>query len=282
MYSTDEIVELCRKHSRATVRLEFDGKPTGRSHFGGKPEIPSVSGLFGKRTIKYPTFKCSTYDDDDIKLRPLHFLAQIDCAELAAFDKSGLLPRVGTLLFFYQCESNIWGFDPKDRGCARVIYYEGKGEKVDIPEEITEFPEIGVNFSEDVSYPLIEELCCLIGSNDIECESYDAAIDMLGHTGSTRLHKMTGWADTIQNCMEPECELISRRFYLGNGYPALPDREKLFRASLDEWVLLLQLDSFSNGDFEMMFGDCGRIYFFIRKSDLAARDFDKVWMILQT
>ena len=36
-----------------------------------------------------------------------------------------------------------------------------------------------------------------------------------------------------------------------------------------------------SGDYELMFGDCGYIYFWIRKEDLAARRFDKCWLILQ-
>ena len=32
---------------------------------------------------------------------------------------------------------------------------------------------------------------------------------------------------------------------------------------------------------EFMFGDCGHLYFWIRKQDLQNRDFDHVWMILQ-
>ena len=36
-----------------------------------------------------------------------------------------------------------------------------------------------------------------------------------------------------------------------------------------------------NGDFELMFGDCGRIYFYIRREDLAQRRFDRVWLIQQ-
>lgn len=31
----------------------------------------------------------------------------------------------------------------------------------------------------------------------------------------------------------------------------------------------------------IMFGDCGHIYFWIRKQDLKERNFDKVWLILQ-
>jgi uncharacterized protein YwqG len=31
----------------------------------------------------------------------------------------------------------------------------------------------------------------------------------------------------------------------------------------------------------MMWGDAGRIYFWIRREDLLARDFDRSWLILQ-
>ena len=33
--------------------------------------------------------------------------------------------------------------------------------------------------------------------------------------------------------------------------------------------------------FELMFGDCGRIYFYIRKEDLRNRNFENVWLSLQ-
>jgi len=41
------------------------------------------------------------------------------------------------------------------------------------------------------------------------------------------------------------------------------------------------LDTVRARDFELMFGDCGSIYFYIRKEDLAARRFDRVWLIQQ-
>ncbi len=53
------------------------------------------------------------------------------------------------------------------------------------------------------------------------------------------------------------------------------------RNSLANWQLLLQLDTVRKDDFELMFGDCGRIYFYIRKDDLKARRFENVWLILQ-
>lgn len=37
-----------------------------------------------------------------------------------------------------------------------------------------------------------------------------------------------------------------------------------------------QLSTVTKGGFELMFGDCGMLYFYIRKDDLAARKFDKI------
>ena len=57
-----------------------------------------------------------------------------------------------------------------------------------------------------------------------------------------------------------------------------PERERIKENSGD-WILLLQLDSDDKGNF--MWGDCGMLYFWIRKDDLAQRNFDNVWMSLQ-
>jgi uncharacterized protein YwqG len=43
-------------------------------------------------------------------------------------------------------------------------------------------------------------------------------------------------------------------------------------------VLLLQVDS---DDVGMMWGDGGRLYFWIREQDARRADFSNVWMILQ-
>ena len=45
-----------------------------------------------------------------------------------------------------------------------------------------------------------------------------------------------------------------------------------------EWTLLAQFGTLSD---ELMFGDCGCIYFYIRKDDLAAQRFDRVYLNLQ-
>ena len=46
-----------------------------------------------------------------------------------------------------------------------------------------------------------------------------------------------------------------------------------------EWRLLLQLDSDEAVD--VMWGDVGTLYFWIRESDARAARFDRTWLILQ-
>jgi uncharacterized protein YwqG len=48
------------------------------------------------------------------------------------------------------------------------------------------------------------------------------------------------------------------------------------------FLMRLKFSEINKDDFcEMMWGDCGILCFWIRKDDLAARNFDDVWMILQ-
>ena len=92
--------------------------------------------------------------------------------------------------------------------------------------------------------------------------------------------KMLGYADEIQNEMEPECERYSRGI---DGDVQLSEEEEaeLVRSAADRWVLLFQMGTVEDDETELMYGDCGRIYFWIRKEDLAARNFDNVRLILQ-
>ena len=95
--------------------------------------------------------------------------------------------------------------------------------------------------------------------------------------------QLQGWPDVIQNSMFDECDLVTQGYYLGNGWLNIPKevRQRAEETARDRWMLLFQLDIVELGDFELMFGDCGHIYFYITKEDLAARRFDRIWLILQ-
>lgn len=66
--------------------------------------------------------------------------------------------------------------------------------------------------------------------------------------------------------------MVNQGYYLGNGWVKIPKevRQRAEETARDRWMLLFQLDIVEYGDFELMFGNCGHIYFYITKEDLAA------------
>ena len=103
----------------------------------------------------------------------------------------------------------------------------------------------------------------------------------MGLEESEESSKLLGWPDIIQNSMYEDCELVTRGYYLGNpeGYAKItPEDKEASKAAIDQWQMIFQLDStVETDDFELMFGDCGRLYVFVRKEDLVARNFENAW-----
>ena len=79
--------------------------------------------------------------------------------------------------------------------------------------------------------------------------------------------------------MELECQLASNGVYLGDGKAYGDARYDHLRAGAHDWRLLLQLDSDETA--EMMWGDSGMLYYWIRQQDLRALDFSNTWLVLQ-
>ena len=245
---------------------------------GGLPYLPA--------NFVWPTF---TSPEDGIT-RPLSFFCQIDLAEMKPYDTDNVLPEQGLLSFFYECESFRWGFDPADSGAAQVFYFENTDGFIptNLPDAIAEehrMPEISLLFQTVPSYPCYEEFS--IHSN-LKCDwdAYDEARAALGINvdEDPNCHKLLGYADLIQDEMLTECERIARGLYCGDAesFQNTPDDVKAdIHSSASEWVLLLQLSTISKRKFEWMFGDCGMLYYFIRKEDLAAKRFDRIHFSVQ-
>ena len=70
--------------------------------------------------------------------------------------------------------------------------------------------------------------------------------------------------------------VLPQQFRQGRGLAV-----QVIEAAAGDWVLLFQMGTVEDEDFELMWGDCGCIYFWIKKQDLAAGNFDRVWLILQ-
>ncbi len=277
-----QLPTLCR--SRIETRFvpkEGAPLPAGACKFGGRPDVPAG--------FVWPVFETKTYDDEAVKPRPLAFLAQFDCAQLAPLDREGLLPKTGLLSFFYELGSQRWGYDPKDAGCARVYWFDGEPlAPAEFPENLAEesrLPELAAQLSAGIDAPDFQDACLALdypfSANDYR--AFDQARRELDLPYPDNLSKLLGWPDIIQNNMTLECELVSRGYYLGGSWEEIPlvERDALRGPSVQNWRLLFQLDTVAQGDFELMFGDCGRIYFYIRQEDLEARRFDRVWLVLQ-
>lgn len=282
-----DIREELKKLFRNGIELEIGNSTEyklGGTRLGGLPDVP--------KDFVWPTFECENYENIT-KVRPLSFIAQFNCEEIAEFDKDNLLPKIGVLSFFYELGTMCWGFDQKDIGCARVFWFEdiSRLSPMELPKDLDkefQLPQVKITATSKKSLPQYQDFKYLDYSNTILWEEYDKIrMDMLGikDLEENIYSRLLGWPDIIQNNMTDECELISRGYYLGGNWNNIPQdvKEEVTMKSKEDWILLFQLDSIWDKelDFDLCFGDSGSIYFYIRKEDLLQRRFDRVWLILQ-
>lgn len=276
----EKLKSLCKN----SIELKIAEKETytpGATRFGGQPDVPV--------DFVWPTFEAESYDHV-VKDRPLTFLAQFNCEALIQFDTEHLLPDHGLLSFFYEMDSQRWGFDPKDKGCARVYWFENISalSAAGFPAEMEEdfrFPMVKIKPARKTSCPSWTDFSEVFPDEEDDDAFHAAWYELTGEDLEEveDRSQLLGWPDVIQSSMFDECDLVTQGYYLGSGWNKVP-KEVLQRAkesARDRWMLLLQLDTVECGDFELMFGDCGHLYFYITKEDLAARRFDRVWPILQ-
>ena len=250
-------MELLKSFSRDAIQISFaqDGNPplpVGCSKYGGRPDVAD--------DFQWP---------HDNSGRPLSLLLQIDCADLAPLDHEGLLPASGHLYFFYELSQMNWDGTDND---VRVIYNDQPSsqlhplsypENLDKEYQLKEWP---LQFTQCTSIPMIEELDHLTDepfNEDDEDERYETFDRLWNESliGRGGIGSMLGYAYLIQG-------------------PIVDD--------LSSEVLLLQLDS--NGEYwreddktphDLLFGDDGCIYFYIKREDLLARRFDNIKFALQ-
>ena len=113
------------------------------------------------------------------------------------------------------------------------------------------------------------------------CDSYSTVI--IPYMDNLESHtKLLGYPDVVQNSMEEECVEVTRDFDM-EAVKASPKKYKEeIKKAAENWILLFQMDTVETDDYELMFGDSGHIYFWIKKEDLKNKSFDNVWLILQS
>lgn len=165
----------------------------------------------------------------------------------------------------------------EDKGSFLVKYYENKEDlKEAMPQpDLEELPKFSMVFDNVDSYPSLTEEPIEFSGDDYDCFYDEHCID-------EEDHRMLGYSNSIQGPMPEECELIYRCPNI-TSYKDIPDDvlEYARNEASNDWVLLLQIDTFFKYDFEFCLCDGGRLYYWIRKEDLKNKNFDNVWMILQ-
>lgn len=249
--------ELLKSFSRDAIQISLAQDdnaplPTGCSKYGGRPDVAD--------DFQWP------HDNSGY---PLSLLLQIDCADLAFLDREGLLPTSGHLYFFYELSQMDWDGTDND---VRVLYNglpSSQLHPLDFPENLADeyqLKEWPLQFTHGSSIPTIEELSQLTDepfNEEDEDERYEAFDRLWKESliGIGSIGSMLGFAFLIQD-------------------PIVDD--------LLSEVLLLQLDS--NGEYwreddetphDLLFGDDGCIYFYIKREDLQARRFDRITFALQ-
>lgn len=243
------------------------GIALGQSRFGGLPDVPAA------------------FDWPRWHERPLAFLAQINLADVAGFECSVKLPRAGWLLFFYDPEQEAWGFDPADRGCSHVAYVDATATLVrrPLPDDMPDggrFSVAALTFAQsqtkpDLYSPWVEALNLNEQQEKALFEELDAHAGDLDPT----IHQIGGHPMPVQNAMELECQLASNGVRPGAPMGHEPEPTESLKAGKFDWRCVLQLDS--DDDIGWMWGDVGRIYFWMTENDIAERRFGNAWLIFQ-
>jgi len=255
--------------------------PLGASRFGGLPDLPA--------SVEWPRW--DGYSQPDLVLesgrrvaqgcRPsaLSFLAQLNLSETP--NPTRLLPETGWLCFFFDTAQQPWGFDPRHRGSARVIYFDTDPallQRIDAPADAEVIPSTEILSELAATLPRrAHPLGLKLGEPESDAY-YDLAEERLA--GKKPHHRLLGWPMQIQGDMDRECQLVTHGIHCGSSEGYRSAEARRLEDGVKDWLMLLQLDTDEEGP-GWMWGDAGCLYFWIRKQDLAERRFESSWAILQ-
>ena len=123
------------------------------------------------------------------------------------------------LSFFYETDSQCWGYDPKDKGCARVFWFEDTSvlSPVEFPEDMGDdfkFPMVKIDMSKAVSYPSEADFFEVFPSEG-DSDDFKEAFEEATGTSVYDMEygsQLLGWPDVIQYSMFAECELVTQGY----------------------------------------------------------------------
>lgn len=235
--------------------------PLGASRIGGLPDLP-------------PDVEWPTRND-----RPCEFIAQINLSDASAYDPTGLLPKAGILLFFYDgLHYEDKDYQPYQTGSETIRYYAGDVaalEQANYPEALTEWQRYrtcSITFETDWMLPdgsesairLEQEVLGRVGlynPKTPEMEAYRHMMSKLGRKIKDQdIHHLLGY---------PQPVIQDDPLYM---LPGAWDGNRIDHEMLKEWTYLLQISSDDGPG--MLWTDISSVYYCIRKDDLIAKQFE--------
>jgi uncharacterized protein YwqG len=265
----DKLSALAQEAVRFTTQpaAEGTGAAVGVSRLGGAPDLPEG--------FAWPLWK----------QRPLTFLGQLNLGDVSRFSCCAPLPQSGILSLFYDPEQEAWGFDPRDRGSWLVHYEPNITVLRSTPSqgEASVAPFVPCSLSPVEVLTLPEPDSLAVEDLDLSSQDRDRYYGVLDAWHEDWVdepkHQLLGHPSAIQGEMQLECQLVTNGLFCGDPSGYEDPRAASLRPGAREWRLLLQLDSDDHA--EMMWGDAGRLYFWLTQDALRRRAFREAWMILQ-
>ncbi|MFC0862444.1 DUF1963 domain-containing protein [Sphaerimonospora cavernae] len=211
--------------------------------------------------------------------RPMSFVAELDCSELARYEVDIALPDTGMLLFFVEAELRR----------SQVIYVPHGTAVAERPapdnraEVYTELPLAAVTEPSrpERNHPVLvdvfgslqeaEETVWDHMQDEDTGETFADELSMYEEAGySGPPHQVGGYSDALQDPIEAVAAHAA-----GTGCYGDP----AFQEEACQWVTLLQVAEDTRA--RMTWGDGAYLIWGIRKDHLAARDFSKVHFYVQ-
>lgn len=302
------VLKAARPAVRISANLASAPQELGTSRFGGCPDLPA--------SIAWPTWDAANWfrseiayarrnlegrfigedgprywrdfierAEDDLArpTRHLTFVAQLNLADLDGFTLSLSLPHEGLLSFFYDLRNWPPSYDPAAQDAWQVVFSSLGTQLVrhDPPAPVQGHPSRNDDWSEpyeaQMAFKQVWTLPEQIESSNTESaawtsESYESLLEAT--RGQSPNHQVTGAPTQAQGDMASERQLVSSGIYCGRP-PSLSAAERTFHErEARQWKLLFQVDS--DDALDLLLGDAGLLYWWIREPDALKRRFDLV------
>lgn len=219
----------------------------------------------------------------DVDGKALVMLLQINFEEMPSFEG---YPSEGILQIYisadYVPEKQMWGMRNDnvheserdrltDQSWFRVVYFSEISR--DMTALVSEAPQ--VDFDDDYGFPATDEARLTF----VSASSYVSPSDyrfrrFFGQDGDQFFYD----ADSdVRNALEHYERLLGGRYFARiGGYSRVEQEDPRLHFPDEDWLVLFSLDSESNSEYAVSWGGGGVGNFYIRRDDLARRDFRRV------